>query len=96
MGTSPSSVVDAFLASAKQTAQPGEPVELDDRNCDVDGHCRTGPDTVVALLADEIIGAAFDHARELRCVMGFYCICSGTDKSIVQSLDFVRSVLRWR
>lgn len=72
LGTSPSSVVDAFLASAKQTAEPladGESTESDDRNCDVEGRCRTGPDTVVALLADEIIGAAFDHARELRCVI---------------------------
>jgi hypothetical protein len=63
--------VDAFLASARQTAEPlpdGKTAELDDRNCDVDGHCRTGPDSVVALLADDIIGAAFDHARELRCV----------------------------
>lgn len=71
VGTSPSSVVDAFMASAKQTAEPladEQPTELDDRNCDARGYCRTGPDTVVALLADEIIGAAFDHARELRCL----------------------------
>lgn len=71
LGTSPSSVVDAFLASAKQTAEPlvDQTTGFDDRNCDVDGQCRTGPDIVVSLLADEIIGAAFDHARELRCVI---------------------------
>lgn len=64
--------MDAFLASAKQTAEPladGGTAEVDDRNCDVDGRCRTGPDSVVALLADEIIGAAFDLAREQRYVI---------------------------
>jgi hypothetical protein len=77
--------VDAFLASAKQTAEPlpqGQKTELNDRNCDVEGNCRTGPDLVVSLLADEIIGAAFDHARDLRYALksGIYG-CAGVEQA---------------
>eukprot|EP00892_Ulva_mutabilis_P009976 jgi/Ulvmu1/7350/UM036_0010.1 len=61
VGRSPSSIAEAFFQSSTSSTRDGAV----DQNAP-DGSVNYGPDAVVSFLSDDIVAAAFEHARNLR------------------------------
>lgn len=61
IGRSPSSIAEAFFSSSMSSAT-SDTMGQGNSN----GNSDQGPDAVVSFLSDDIVAAAFEHARNLR------------------------------
>lgn len=74
VGRSPASIAEAFFQSSISTnrspsAETISPlVASTQHRTGSDAAGRSGPDAVVSFLSDDILAAAFEHARQLRCL----------------------------
>lgn len=69
VGRSPSSIAEAFFNSS--TSSRRQPLRQGQQ---IGGNGYDGPDAVVSFLSDDIVAAAFEHARQLRYGLNSCCI----------------------
>lgn len=62
IGRSPSSIAEAFFNSSTSSGR-GDGVGQKQRSS---ANAQSGPDAVVSFLSDDIVAAAFEHARQMR------------------------------